>query len=84
MNAGKGFINHPANESNWLSWIFLLVNFALTYFIAVEESYNFIFLAGLIVNIGLLVFFFRRINNLVLNISRILLGALFIYLFILA
>lgn len=79
MNAGKGFINHPANESNWLSWIFLLVNFALTYFIAVEESYNFIFLAGLIVNIGLLVFFFRRINNLVLNISRILLGALFIY-----
>ncbi len=79
MSSNKKHLNHESNESNWISWIFLIVTLASAYYISMEESYSKLFLIFLLFNIGFAVFFSRKINKTVLNISRVLLGLLFVY-----
>lgn len=79
MAVNKNFTNDKSNESALFSWIFLVLNLATAFFISKIDDYSFWFLGLLIVNIVLSIVFARKINKLVLNISRILLGALFVY-----
>ncbi len=79
MKRGKSYTNHPDNESALFSWFFLALNLSSAFLISKVDSYSFWFLGLLLVNIILAIVFARKINRLVLNISRILIGALFIY-----
>lgn len=79
MAVNKNFTNDKSNESALFSWIFLVLNLATAFFISKIDDYSFWFLGLLIVNMVLSIVFARKINKFVLNISRILLGALFVY-----
>ena len=65
--------------SKAISWIFLILTLASAYSISVFESYNLLFLAFLIFNMGFAVFYAKKIDKTVLHIGRILIGVLFIY-----
>ena len=70
---------NKSNEIIWLSWLLLIANLFGIYLISIFEEYQPVFLVALIVNMAIALIFSSRINVLVLHISRILLGALFIY-----
>jgi uncharacterized membrane protein YphA (DoxX/SURF4 family) len=79
MKKNIGYTNHPNNEINWFSWLLLLLNLGSAYLISQIEEYNLFFLLLLGANMLLALVFYRKINASVLNISRVLLGLLFIY-----
>jgi uncharacterized membrane protein YphA (DoxX/SURF4 family) len=79
MIGDKAFTNDTNNESALFSWFFLVLNLASAFLISKIDGYSFWFLALLLVNMLLSIVFARKINKAVLNISRLLLGLLFIY-----
>lgn len=79
MTKENTFTNDASNESALFSWFFLILNLTTAFMISKIEDYSFWFLGLLIVNMILSVVFARKINKAVLNISRLLLGSLFIY-----
>lgn len=79
MKKDKAYTNDASNESSLFSWFILIINLASAFLISKIDDYNFWFLGLLIINVLISVVFARKINKAVLNISRILLGLLFIY-----
>jgi len=67
------------NSINWLSWLFLALSISLAFFISRVDDFQLLFLLLLIFNIILGIVFAKRINKTVIAISRVLVGALFIY-----
>ncbi len=72
-------LENSKGESMILSWSLLLINLGSAFFISKIDDYSFWFLVLLIVNMGLSFVFARKIDKTILNISRVLLGLLFIY-----
>jgi uncharacterized membrane protein YphA (DoxX/SURF4 family) len=72
-------LENNKGESALISWFLLILNLASAFYISKTEDYSFWFLILLIVNMTLSFVFAKKINNIVLNLSRILLGILFIY-----
>ena len=64
---------------NWLSWLFLALNISSAFLISRVDDFQLLFLLLLIFNIILGIVFAKRINKTVIAISRVLVGALFIY-----
>lgn len=62
-----------------ISWLFLVVTIACTYVISLIEDYSLVFLLILLINFGFASFYAKKIDKTVLNIARLLLGALFVY-----
>ncbi len=79
MIRDNAFTNDAKNESKLISWFLLLLNLISAFLISKIDDYSFWFLSLLLVNMVLSIVFARKINKAVLNISRLLLGLLFIY-----
>ncbi len=62
-----------------ISWLFLAVSIACAYAISFIEDYSLIFLIVLLANFGFASFYAKKLDKTVLNVSRLLLGALFVY-----
>ena len=62
-----------------ISWLFLAVSIACAYAISLIEDYSLVFLIILLANFGFASFYAKKIDKTVLTISRLLLGALFVY-----
>jgi uncharacterized membrane protein YphA (DoxX/SURF4 family) len=67
------------NYVNWLSWLFLGLNLLSAFLISKVDDYQLWFVLLLSFNILLGIGFAKRINTIVLHISRVLVGLLFIY-----
>ncbi len=62
-----------------ISWFLLILTLTTAYTISIIDSYNLYFLVLLIANMGFMSFYAKKLDSTVLNISRILIGLLFMY-----